>query len=229
MKKSLLVVAGVLIAGAGLVAAGVVGTPHDLTSNGNNYYTTATDQVCVFCHTPHKGNNIGAPLWNRATDNTGFTMYDSSYSSTIDMTVDAAPTGVSLACLSCHDGTIAFDQLYNGPTSSSGNYDYDATGASRGWSFTGGNSLSGAGVTNVGKDLTDDHPISILYDNTADTAFNAPNGNGNIDYSGGGVELPLYSGKVQCGTCHNPHDNTNVPFLRASNAQSALCTSCHIK
>ena len=34
---------------------------------------------------------------------------------------------------------------------------------------------------------------------------------------------------VQCATCHNVHDNTNVPFLRVNNAASGLCLTCHIK
>jgi predicted CXXCH cytochrome family protein len=42
--------------------------------------------------------------------------------------------------------------------------------------------------------------------------------------------LPLFTAStMQCATCHNVHDNTNVPFLRINNAASALCTTCHIK
>jgi len=33
---------------------------------------------------------------------------------------------------------------------------------------------------------------------------------------------------VQCGSCHNVHNNTNTPFLRISNVNSALCTTCHL-
>ena len=32
-----------------------------------------------------------------------------------------------------------------------------------------------------------------------------------------------------CGSCHNPHDNSNSNFLIESNASSALCLRCHIK
>ncbi|MCF6192532.1 MAG: cytochrome c3 family protein [Candidatus Hydrothermae bacterium] len=41
--------------------------------------------------------------------------------------------------------------------------------------------------------------------------------------------MHLEGEKVQCGTCHNPHDNTNAPFLEASNTGSQLCLTCHLK
>jgi predicted CXXCH cytochrome family protein len=34
--------------------------------------------------------------------------------------------------------------------------------------------------------------------------------------------------RVECTSCHNPHDNELGSFLRVSNAGSALCFSCHI-
>ncbi|MBI5196127.1 MAG: cytochrome C, partial [Nitrospirae bacterium] len=32
-----------------------------------------------------------------------------------------------------------------------------------------------------------------------------------------------------CGSCHNPHDNSNGTFLRVTNSGSGLCLKCHIK
>ncbi len=34
-------------------------------------------------------------------------------------------------------------------------------------------------------------------------------------------------GRVTCGTCHNPHDNSNPPFLRMDNSADQLCLDCH--
>lgn len=76
-----------------------------------------------------------------------------------------------------------------------------------------------------GTDLSNDHPIAVTYNTALDPAFNAIL-NGKV-----GV-LPLYgAGKnqVECGTCHNVHNNTIDPFLRATNTGSALCLTCHIK
>ncbi len=34
-------------------------------------------------------------------------------------------------------------------------------------------------------------------------------------------------GKITCSTCHDPHSNTNSPFLRMDNSADALCLDCH--
>jgi predicted CXXCH cytochrome family protein len=40
----------------------------------------------------------------------------------------------------------------------------------------------------------------------------------------------LFSGKMQCATCHEVHSNTvGRPFLRASTTGSDLCLGCHGK
>lgn len=33
--------------------------------------------------------------------------------------------------------------------------------------------------------------------------------------------------KITCATCHDPHSNTNPPFLRLDNSADALCLDCH--
>jgi predicted CXXCH cytochrome family protein len=34
-------------------------------------------------------------------------------------------------------------------------------------------------------------------------------------------------GKITCATCHDPHSNTNPPFLRLDNSADQLCLDCH--
>ena len=78
-------------------------------------------EVCIFCHTPHagladvKGAAGAAPLWNhRLPTDTAFTPYSSQNFDAMDsLATPGRPKGVSLACLSCHDGAIAFDALIN--------------------------------------------------------------------------------------------------------------------
>lgn len=212
------VAAALLLGSTGTAAAqdDVSATKHNLSvSQGGTDPTTFDDladygEICVYCHTPHSNSTPGSmPLWNRAAPVGPYNMYDNTYSSTMDMTVDASPSGVSLACLSCHDGTIGLDAITNAPNA---------------WSGTVSDSVMPAGLTNLGTDLRNDHPISVLYDNSAtgDLAFNDST---SVKTAG----LVFYSGKVQCGSCHNPHNNTNAPFLRISNSASTLCTTCHIK
>lgn len=33
--------------------------------------------------------------------------------------------------------------------------------------------------------------------------------------------------RITCATCHDPHSNTNSPFLRLDNSADALCLDCH--
>ncbi len=217
-----------LALGASLVvyaASNVANTKHNLsTSTGlaNRLYRVSTgtnaDQVCVFCHTPHSASTTVQPLWNRVYTAGAFNMYNVTVSGTMDMTVGTQPGPTSLACLSCHDGTTAFDSLLNFPGSGS------VTPTDWVWNTT--NKITNATpATYMGTDLSNDHPIAVTYNTGSDTAFNAAV-NGKVG------NLPLYGGsqnQVECGSCHNPHDNTNGTFLRASNTGSALCTTCHIK
>lgn len=221
MKKALTIGLVILLALGAVYALNaatngnvVSNTKHNLSSSsGGTYKTSDTTEICIFCHTPHGASQSIGPLWNRSAINTsGYTMYNST---TLDMTIDGTPGGVSAACLSCHDGTVALDSLVNFPGSGSTN---------PGWNWSGaGNKIANTSTAYMGKDLSNDHPISIVYSTSADSAFNAISNN-----KVGG--LPLYTGnKVECGSCHNPHDNSNGTFLRVTNSGSGLCLKCHIK
>jgi len=220
----LLVVLAV-VASAGIAGAveDIRNTKHNLSStSGNTLRATSGPsgdatalEVCVFCHTPHFASTTAQPLWNRTGGSASFTMYNSTFSSTINMTVATNPQGVSAACLSCHDGATALNSLINEPGSGldTGTYTFTAPG-----------NLSASTNANIGTDLTNDHPISITYSVAADSAFNAA--------ATVRTTLPLYGAsadQVECGTCHNPHEKTNPTFLRISNAGSNLCFTCHIK
>ena len=158
--QSIMLAGGLILAGFS-VQAQVVGSQHDLTNGGTGQRgTNNTDQVCVFCHTPH-GADIDAPvpLWNKVLG-TGETPPFTRYSNLATPSFDSAeaPVGsVSLACLSCHDGTQAMDVVINGP--GSGNYnpggseiDPVAIGV-----------MTGSPVPMLGQDLSNDHPISMQY------------------------------------------------------------------
>jgi hypothetical protein len=154
----------------GIATAGIANTKHNLTSTGTGVNkTTGTDQICVFCHTPHGSNDaIAAPLWNKTNTNSGYKTYNSTgnangvASATATSTIDGeilAVGSVSLACLSCHDGTQAMDNMVNAPGSGSVQI------GTSGWS--GANQTTGAikaGLfSNLASDLNDDHPIGIQY------------------------------------------------------------------
>lgn len=152
----------------------------------------------------------------------------------MDTQCASPPNGLSLACLSCHDGVNADNDkhdLVNAPgpggipdTTSWPNCDRCHT-----WQG-GGSSGSLSPSFIIGTNLGDDHPISMPYPTPAqDPQFNTPP---NLQKGWGGNlpnDVKLYSGKVECPSCHNVHDPNIVPFLRKSNSGSALCKTCHIK
>jgi len=200
---------------------GLAGSPHDLSRLGPNHVTNSRD-ACVFCHAPH-GAPSGAqqqliPVWNHATTQTVFVLYTSA---SLNGAMDAQPTGSSLACLSCHDGTVAMGTL-NEPPPEGGEADY--SNALGGIDRSSGKMV---GRNVLGNNLSGVHPISISYrDDLVKTLRPASEL----------VGVKLYpsnkrGAKVQCGSCHDPHnygsEGTTAPFLRVSKAGSELCFACH--
>lgn len=152
-------------------------TKHNLITN-TNIGATGTTEVCVFCHTPHGGDtSVGggaAPLWNRNLSTASYTMYTSP---NFDATVHPAgqPRGVSMACLSCHDGTVAFDSLLN--FGGSGGGPGTPSPISFSGAFVDGEKTFKEGVyppdpfPNLGTDLSNDHPISMQIPCIKDPQF----------------------------------------------------------
>lgn len=235
----------------------ISGSPHDLSS-GDAALNEDNNEICVYCHTPHGARtDIEAPLWNKpeATAPGGYTTYDST---TIDGTILSVGS-VSIACLTCHDGTQAVDAVINAP----------GTGLGDGNIADGLTTVTG--IANLGTDLQNDHPIGIRYgggDGGTLTATDpdfvtASTGtiNGNtawwVDTSAGGgtagvrdkTDMVLYTRDnggtpepfVECASCHDPHvgdpddaggtnaAGSDVSFMRIENANSDVCLACHVK
>ena len=156
-----------LMAASGVALASVTNTKHNLGAWGTNNHTTGTTEICIFCHTPHGGNQqVAAPLWNRTVSSTSvYTRFSAMNRITFD--ADEAPVGsVSIACLSCHDGTQAMNAVINSPGSDS----IYTTGAGA-WSQTNfmstlnasDNGSTTGDIIYLGTDLRNDHPISMQY------------------------------------------------------------------
>jgi len=220
---ALFVVIGVIFASVfSAMSASVVVSKHNLAGPYD-----PSEQVCVYCHTPHfanSGNLSGVPLWNRSSGNTSFTMYSSA---TIDAAIANAPSPNSLACLGCHDGVNANNNkhdLLNGPGSGS----IPDTTSWPNCRRCHPQMYGSPAVNWIGTDLKKSHPVSIVYPTAAqDPGFHIP-----PDLQKGWTaspSVPLYRGKVECPSCHNVHDPEKVPFLRMANSGSDLCFKCHNK
>jgi len=201
MRAAIVLVLSLLIAQGVLAAGNVADTLHNLSVTGPGQFKSQTeDRVCIFCHTPHSASP-DAPLWNRLSSG-GYISYQSS-------TTDAIagnPGGSSTLCLSCHDGTIALgDMISNGQ---GGSNDLDNTFLS--------------GRANITNNLSDDHPVSIIYD----TALQAADPN---LADPANVDLPLEQSEIQCASCHDPHSDIIPPFLHKTTLNGELCTTCHVQ
>lgn len=158
---------------------GIASTKHNLSPGGPgpNKVTAGTDELCVFCHTPHAADiSAPVPLWNKALPSgAGYQTYASLNSSTIDGEILAVGS-ISLACLSCHDGTQAMDNVINAP--GSGGYDVTGGGPNGlGYTWTGANVDANGKMINsattlamLSTDLRNDHPIGIHYCGGGQTA-----------------------------------------------------------
>jgi len=224
-------------------AGTIVGSAHDFTSASGGAWDT---QICLACHTPHNaapGAQQIAPLWGHDTTTATFTLYTGVANSgatpgtTSLNATTGQPTGTSLLCLSCHDGTVAVDSF--GGKANGGGTIFIGT-------LTSANGTTGQ--ANLGTDLSNDHPISFLYDSAlaaADgslhdpaiknvTTLASPSGGtrtGTID------QVLLENGSMECSSCHDVHNTftgaapatgSNM-LLKISIANSNLCLSCHNK
>ncbi|GLH67806.1 cytochrome c3 family protein [Geothrix edaphica] len=210
-----------LAAGA-IPVRGLVGTAHDLSATGP-YKVTHSTETCTFCHTPHQavsGINQAIPIWNHETTTTQFLMYSNA---TMKGVVDPQPLGPSLACLSCHDGTLAMGALHEAPPGG-GNGDYSQA---QGGGVNPGTGLM-QGANTIGHDLTGVHPISMTYRDDLNKSLRHPTELVGVRLYPSNVS----GGKVQCGSCHDPHNygsaGGTAPFLRVTTQGSALCLSCHL-
>lgn len=185
----------------------------------------AAARKCVLCHTPHNSIAGEQPLWNHTlsiTDHTG-----ALYSSDTLNASPGLPDGTSKLCLSCHDGSVAVDD-FGGRTGPFGYY-------------LGGNKA-------IGSDgLTNDHPISFVYEQSRSNGDEGLRDSLDPGYSvtvgatkskSGTLAAMLLdaSGKLQCNSCHDVHNNYTVgggvsgnKLLRITMAGSALCLTCHTK
>ena len=237
--------------GATSAMATITGSKHDLSATGGGVAglkATAgqsNDEICVYCHTPHAANTsfTGAPLWNKVADynSNPFKMYGASATNTAGTTLsgistDTQPNNSSKACLSCHDGVNAINSMINAP--GSGGYNASGANVAFGATTAGNPKTMPSGVTQIGTDLTNDHPISITYTvgkASLQATTTALIGTWTTPSGGSTIADLLRGGKVECSSCHDPHLGENDTFLRRakgagySNEGSKVCLSCHAK
>jgi len=204
---------------------GIKGSPHDFS--GNVLFTNLTFEICRVCHIPHDNEStnqyyLNGLLWNHKVSSATYTMYNSTWSKSLDGQQSAQPDGTAKLCLGCHDGTVALDTF----DKYAGGVDF--------MSDVNPNRIIPKFSDGANLDLRGTHPLSIKYDPVADPKLNPTN---TVMGTSGTIADVLDNGKVQCSSCHDVHDQETVSgtqLLRVRNggggsSPSGLCLTCHIK
>jgi len=182
----------------------IVTSKHNLSASGPGAVkATGETEICIFCHTPHNATPV-RPLWNRSLPLSSYKTYSSN---SLKAQPDQ-PTGNSKLCLSCHDGTIALGSVIS---------------RSQQIQMANGITTLPPGKTNLGTDLSDDHPISFVYDSTLCSKNPKLKDPGSLP---AGVRLDADK-ELQCTTCHDAHNDQYGNFLVMANTNSELCNTCH--
>jgi len=222
-------------------------SPHVAGAAASAAFSLANDaqkRICIYCHHPHNTTpaaTLGySPLWNREMSTTVFAGYTNGLDNNVvaagasDMrhnlnAADAsaggtAIAGVSLLCMSCHDGVVAMNAYSQSTGSSQG----------AGQALTGTAITSTAGFNTGAGDMSNHHPMGFDYQavQTLDAEIAATNTPLVPD---GSVRISdvLYGGKMECVTCHDVHNTANQAgaerFLWRTNDHSNFCLTCHLK
>jgi hypothetical protein len=249
MKKLNLLIVGVALALPSLSNAqtikGIEGSVHDFSNRTNNTWNSRSG-VCSPCHAAHHTDPAQiVPLWIHETTKANYAgkMYTSP---SMDATVSSTPTGTSLACLSCHDGTVAINSFISSAPP------------------TGTNAVYIDPSAQIGPDLHTTHPISFVYDaglaaldgglenpvtykigdNKSVLTVNNPpvpaTGWSGISISGKTIDEALLNNhRMECSSCHDVHkligsapSSGILAKLSGSDVNgrgSILCRTCHIK
>jgi hypothetical protein len=235
--------------------AGIVGTPHDLsTATGvGSVFGVGTvdplDRICIYCHAPHNTRTVDTaattylPLWNRATQGAvSYTQYESDFGGGPD-----DESGVRVADYTAH-GSASNHQLtaqtepggvsrlclscHDGSVATNQYY-----GTSTSHNTTSNPSdpddnyiTAATGVIGGNADMSNHHPVGFDYDEVydADDEIASKDVWMNANYQ---IQDLLYAGKMECVTCHDVHNTKNDGdnFTWIQNNQSAFCCKCHLK
>jgi predicted CXXCH cytochrome family protein len=191
----------------------------------------SSDNACIFCHTAGEIYNssqasaaapapravsFNPPLWDQKTAIQSFQLIPLS---PLEKPESSHPFGPSSACLTCHDGALAagvHEAKLNHPISLAyprhpdGRFvpRRDTPNLLRYWS------------------IPDRTPSGVVLPTGPHSRYlSLPTGSASQDPTVTAKMVRTTLGFIHCDSCHNPHDDSTAPFLRASS--KTLCLICH--
>ena len=220
---------------------GFAGSEHD----GSNHGKTP----CLNCHTPHQGKTTTL-IWNHTLSVQTFTWDEPKTTAGTDFPIDTKGdtyTGMSVKCLSCHDGSVAVTdgQWYEAGVLPAGGFfvpDPYRVGASGNMSGTHPVMMPypANGTVSTYNGVTTGPAITLsewVPDPMATNNIRLYNDDGTGKISAGTV-----TGKtgIECGSCHDVHNGPTVTgtfLVRGTNlstdtstaAGGYICYQCHRK
>lgn len=240
----------------GLALAAITGSKHDLSATTGQATLRAatpggggTNQICVFCHTPHNARST-LLLWNKAdtaaTSFSGWGVANTTAGTPLPGTIGT----VSRRCLSCHDGTTSVGAVVNlngvsnatitmtgadqtagritnafyviNPAAMAGHHPVSIPYAA---SAAGANVYNG--ITSLARQnatVGDYHPVQVGGACTSPTNIctTSPTGADIQLYAGAGQTAPATNYGIECSSCHDTHNERNFPrMLRVDNESAA--------
>jgi len=182
---------------------------HNLGPAGTSPVKGGLSAPCFYCHAPHSGLGVKAPLWNQTLTTQTYTTYQSSTYNETSATQPLLGSDSNL-CLSCHDGSIA-----PGQTVAYGKFPMSG---------------SMAAADNFGTNLSSSHPFSLVLPlkDSPDLVPSLYNSKVTADPTGA---VKLINGNIECTSCHNAHveatDLVALHFLVRDGSKGQLCLACH--
>ena len=207
-----------------------------------------TDQICIFCHTPHNAR-AQLLLWNQANSGNATSGWSAPNNvTTANTTLPADLNAVSKRCLGCHDGSVAIGNLNNAGGGVAGQVTLTDPRTPSHITANVLNASAGGNLVGFGGNMVNNHPASVPYPGQpgsgyttlpttyhATTAAGCTGGATNcVNGGAAGLAMKLFTNAgaltVECATCHDVHNDQNLTFLlRTTNTNSALCLGCHVK
>lgn len=195
----------------------IANTIHNLSVSGPGEVKSRSEtEICKFCHIPHHPA-AQEKLWSQPLSQAHYeTPVIRSESG--KATPAPQPDGASRLCLSCHDGTVAIGNRRPG------------NGAVKG----GPLGLDARNRGFMGTDLSGSHPISFAVTESRPASKEQGDmGLRPLSMIRADQNVRLDSaGKMQCTSCHDPHDDRNfqsgiTPHFLVKSSTSEVCQTCH--